>query len=76
MENASVALVVPRSVYDCKRFVGIRATDRPKHVAFSSYLDHKMKMVQIDQIIKFDKMVLNDGNGYNNNTGKICLILN
>ena len=30
-----------------------------------------MKMVQIDQIIKFDKLVLNDGNGYNNNTGKI-----
>ena len=29
-----------------------------------------MKMVQIGQIIKFDQMILNDGKGCSNDTGK------
>ena len=55
---------------------GLQASGRRKKVAFSSYLDHQMIGVQIDQIIKFNKMVLNEGNGYDNVTGSSFLYIN
>ena len=49
---------------------GLRGAGKPNHIAFSAYLDHRMLSVGIDQIIKFDKMILNEGNGYSNITGQ------
>ena len=40
------------------------------HVAFSVYLDHRETGVQIDAIIKFNKVLTNEGNAYNIDTGR------
>ena len=39
------------------------------HVAFSSYLTQYLKNLSIGHVIKFDQILLNDGNGYNKYTG-------
>ena len=50
-------------------FVGGRAGRQ--HIAFSAYLDHVETGVQIDQIIKFNKVILNEGNDYSTATGDV-----
>ena len=50
-------------------FLAVRAVTPP--IAFSVYLDHEQDHVQIDEIIKFNRVILNDGNAYNTTTGKL-----
>ena len=39
------------------------------HVAFSTYLSHELNHLSIGHVIKMDQTFINDGNGYNQNTG-------
>ena len=39
------------------------------HVAFTAYLDHALTHMGIGQIIVFNQVLINDGNGYNRFTG-------
>ena len=39
------------------------------HVAFSSYLSHELNHLNVGRTIKMDHTLINDGNGYNRNTG-------
>ena len=46
-----------------------RAVNNVSHVAFSTYLTHEMAHLSVGHVIKLDQIFINDGNGYNKNTG-------
>jgi hypothetical protein len=48
--------------------VDTRQYDR---IAFSSYLDHGVQNPGIDQTIIYNKIVLNEGSAYNENSGML-----
>ncbi|XP_045204780.2 uncharacterized protein LOC123557399 [Mercenaria mercenaria] len=39
------------------------------HVSFSAYLSHLQDHLGVNQVVKFDRVITNDGNGYNTHTG-------
>ena len=44
-------------------------------VAFTAVLDHEVQHSGIEQTVTFNKILLNDGNAYNNHTGKYILVV-
>ena len=44
-------------------------TTSPQRIAFTAYLDKTVSHLGIDQPIPFNKVLLNDGNSFNNFTG-------
>ena len=51
-------------------FVSDARDARTPHVAFSAFLDHRQTHVQIDDIIHFNKVLINEGDSFNVDTGK------
>lgn len=47
----------------------LRQISQKGPVAFSAYLDHNLEHVGEGQTIKFNQILINDGNGYNRYTG-------
>ena len=50
-------------------YIFLSAVGGETQIAFTAYLDHDLNNLGTDQVLPFNKVLLNDGQGYNNYTG-------